>query len=56
MADKEDFYAILEVSPFAELGAIRESYKRLALRCHPDKNRDVKATEDFQRLGWVCFF
>jgi len=53
MATNEDFYAILEVHPFAPVEKIRESYRRLALRCHPDKNRDVRATEDFQRVGWV---
>lgn len=46
----EDYYAILEVSQFASLESIRESYKKLALKFHPDKNRDESATSDFQRL------
>lgn len=47
----EDYYSILEVSQFASLETIRESYKRLALRFHPDKNRDQTATRTFQRLA-----
>src|SRR5215469_17302485 len=47
----EDYYSTLEVSQFATLETIRESYKKLALRFHPDKNRDETATSDFQRLA-----
>jgi len=46
-----DYYSILRVSPFAPFEVIRESYHRQALREHPDKNRDVGATERFQRLA-----
>src|SRR3954470_15484730 len=46
----EDYYSTLDVSPFASLDTIKESFKRLALRFHPDKNRDESATRDFQRL------
>ena len=46
----QDHYATLEVAPFAALDTIRESYKRLALRFHPDKNKDSGATGQFQRL------
>jgi len=47
----DDYYAILEVTQFATSEAIRESYKRLALRFHPDKNKDDGATANFQRLS-----
>lgn len=47
----EDYYAILQVPQSATLTTIRDAYKRLALRFHPDKNKDVNATEDFQRLA-----
>jgi curved DNA-binding protein CbpA len=46
----EDYYSILEVPHFASPESLRESYKRLALRYHPDKNRDDTATSDFQKL------
>jgi curved DNA-binding protein CbpA len=47
----EDHYALLGVSQFASWEEIRDSYKRLALRFHPDKNKDQNATSDFQRLA-----
>ena len=46
----EDYYAILQVSRSASTSTIRESYRRLALRFHPDKNRNKSATSDFQRI------
>ncbi|KAH7308337.1 DnaJ domain-containing protein, partial [Rhexocercosporidium sp. MPI-PUGE-AT-0058] len=48
-----DYYAILEVSPTAPISVIKESYRRLALRFHPDKNRDdlAGATQKFQELS-----
>jgi curved DNA-binding protein CbpA len=33
------------------LATIRESYKKLALKFHPDKNKGETATSDFQRLA-----
>ncbi len=59
MADsllREDYYATLRVPQSASLEAIRESYKRLALRCHPDKNKSPDATKEFQLLvrAWEC--
>ena len=47
----EDYYSLLEVSQFATFAAIREAYKKQALRFHPDKNRGESATSDFQRLS-----
>ncbi|CZT03862.1 uncharacterized protein RAG0_10499 [Rhynchosporium agropyri] len=48
-----DFYAVLEVSPTAPIAVIKENYRRLALKFHPDKNRDesAAATEKFQELS-----
>ncbi|KAF2014245.1 DnaJ-domain-containing protein [Aaosphaeria arxii CBS 175.79] len=47
----EDYYQILEVDPTAELALIVRSYKRLALKLHPDRNPKRDATEAFQRLS-----
>lgn len=51
-----DYYVVLEVDCLASQSAIRESYRRLALQWHPDKNRGSaekveRATSRFQELG-----
>jgi curved DNA-binding protein CbpA len=46
----DDYYAILEVSCDATTQEITRSYKRLALRLHPDKNPSSDSTEAFQKL------
>jgi curved DNA-binding protein CbpA len=49
----EDYYMILEVDQTAAPELIVKSYRRLALRLHPDRNSRQDATETFQR---VCLF
>lgn len=44
----EDYYMILEVVPTATLEQVKSSYKRLALKLHPDRNTKHDATETFQ--------
>jgi curved DNA-binding protein CbpA len=44
----EDYYAILEVEQTAKLEQITQSYRRLALKFHPDRNRKINATATFQ--------
>ena len=48
----EDYYMILEVEKTALLQQITTSYRRLALKLHPDRNPSTKddATEQFQRV------
>ncbi|KAF8857809.1 heat shock protein DnaJ, partial [Acephala macrosclerotiorum] len=43
-------YAILRVPQSSPLETIRDSYKRLALLLHPDKNKSPNATKEFQAL------
>ena len=46
----EDYYMILEVEQNASPQSIVSSYRRLALKLHPDRNAKHDATEAFQRV------
>ncbi|KAH9208348.1 DnaJ domain-containing protein, partial [Leptodontidium sp. 2 PMI_412] len=47
----EDYYVVLEVQQTAAPELIVRSYRRLALKLHPDRNAKHDATEAFQLLG-----
>jgi DnaJ-class molecular chaperone len=51
----EDYYAILEVDVTATTEVIVRSYKRLALKHHPDRNAGQDTTEKFQLVSEVSF-
>jgi molecular chaperone DnaJ len=46
MSKKRDYYEILEVPKDADEGAIKKSYRKIAMKYHPDKNPDDKGAED----------
>jgi len=49
---KRDYYEILEVSREETAEGIKKSYRRLAVKYHPDKNPgDKQAEEQFKELG-----
>src|SRR6186713_1797552 len=52
MAVKRDYYEILEVTREANGDTIKKSYRRLAVKFHPDKNPGDHTAEDkFKELG-----
>src|ERR1700689_5302760 len=51
-ATKRDYYEVLEVTRTAVSEEIKKSYRRLAVKFHPDKNPgDPHAEEKFKELG-----
>lgn len=45
-----DYYAILQIPEDADDNTIKASYKRLALAKHPDRNRTLDTTAQFQTV------
>lgn len=43
-------YAVLGLTPTATIAEIKKAYKKLALKFHPDKNKEEGATEIFRRV------
>ena len=47
----KDYYNILNISKDASLDEIKKSYRKLALKYHPDKNKDnEESTKKFQEI------
>lgn len=53
MASQKDPYQILHVSPAADQQAIRDAYRDLARRYHPDLNPSPDAAMRMQDLNWA---
>ena len=48
---ENDYYQILEISKSASVDEIKKSYKTLALKYHPDKNKTAGAEEKFKKIA-----
>ena len=47
---KTCYYKLLEIDESAETKDIERAYKKMAIKLHPDKNRDRDTTEEFQAV------
>ncbi len=51
MAGQDDFYVILGVPRNADEKTIKEAFRQLALKYHPDRNKEPGATEKFKQIA-----
>ena len=51
MAEKRDYYKVLGVSKTAPKDEIKDSYRKLAMQYHPDRNKSPDAEEKFKEIS-----
>jgi DnaJ-class molecular chaperone len=51
MAEKKDYYNILDVSKNASTQEIKQAYRKMALKYHPDKNKSKDAEAKFKQVN-----
>lgn len=51
MPHQRDYYELLGVPQDADLKAIKEAFRQLALKYHPDRNKEPGASERFKKIA-----
>ena len=51
MAEKRDYYEILGVARNATADQLKDAYRTLAMKYHPDKNKDAGAEDRFKEIS-----
>lgn len=51
MADKRDYYEVLGIDRSSTQKQVKDAYRRLARKLHPDVNPDPEAAEKFKEVG-----
>jgi molecular chaperone DnaJ len=51
MAEKRDYYEVLGVPKNADKDQIKDSYRKLAMQYHPDRNKAPEAEERFKEIS-----
>lgn len=51
MATKRDYYEILGVDKKASVSDIKSAYRKLAMKYHPDRNKEANANEKFKEIN-----
>lgn len=51
MADKRDYYEVLGVDKGADAAAIKKAYRKLAMKYHPDVNKEPGAEDKFKEIN-----
>ena len=45
------YYEVLELNPGASEDEIKKAYKKLALKYHPDRNKELDAADKFKEIS-----
>lgn len=51
MRHRNDYYRILMIERTATADQVKVAYKKMALKCHPDKNKHAQAADAFKLVG-----
>ena len=51
MAEKRDYYEVLGVQKTASKDEIKDTYRKLAMQFHPDRNKEAGAEERFKEIS-----